>query len=177
MKLANETLRVEIKLHAQWLRTYGVNEDGKIVNLLQLRKTNPVAALKVKSLAYTMNWATVDIDALFFDLLNTYQIRNAIQRVLTDDEEAMLTKAERRAYLIWLKGEALADHYGRTACWQLAESVQLKTGVDMRAARRPERLPQVDLSELLTAENLMPVPAWAHGTSCYMPPGGQFLSN
>lgn len=171
LALANETLRVEIKLHAQWLRTYGIDEDGKIVNLLQLRKTNPAAALKVKSLAYTMNWATVDIDALFFELLNTYQIRNAIQRVLTNDEEAMLTKAERRAYLLWLKGEILADNYERTSCWQLSKSVHLKTGVDMRAVRRPERLPQLDLLELFTANNLMPVPSWAHGTSCYVAPG------
>ncbi|WP_196232523.1 hypothetical protein [Variovorax paradoxus] len=35
-----------------------------------------------------------------------------------------------------------------------------KVGVDILSDRRPERLPELDLSEILTVENIVPVPDW-----------------
>lgn len=111
IRLAEQSIRVEIKLYSQWLRTYGVNSAGKIVNLAVLRKKDSEAAEAFRSLAYAASWAWVDVDALFFELLAGYNIRNSIQRLLTEDEEkVLLTKAERRAYVLWLKGEDLSKH-------------------------------------------------------------------
>jgi len=170
LRLADGSLRIEIKLYSQWLRTYGIDESGKIANIAAELKKDPDAKFRVKSLAYVMNWTAVDVDALFFELLGGYNIRNSIQRLLTEDEERMLTKAERRGYLLWLNGENLHDHYSRTTVWNYIDSVKAKTGIDMKGSLRPDRLPVIDFAEMLTPANLVPIPDWAHGTSYYCPP-------
>ncbi len=171
LRLAEQSIRVEIKLYSQWLRTYGVNPAGKIVNLAVLRKKDPKAAEAFRSLAHAAAWAWVDVDALFFELLAGYNIRNSIQRLLTEDEVKMLSKAERRAYVLWLKGEDLRNHFGRTAVYGLVRSVKEKTGgIDMAGRRRPELLPEIDLEQILRPANLLPPPPALMGTAYYWTP-------
>ncbi len=143
--LGNLSIRVEIKLYARILRDLELN--------------------------YVMRWADVDVDALFFMMLTRYDIRNAIQRLLTPDEEAMLTRAERRAYVLWLNGEDLRDHYSRSTIHNYVTAVREKTTIDMRGARRPEKLPLLDLCEILTPANMVPIPDWAINSPYYWAPG------
>jgi len=150
MEMADGSIRVEIKLFSQ--------------------------GLKQRGLGYVMCWAEVDVDALFFEILGKYNIRNAIQPLLTEDEQAVLSRAERRAYLLWLNGESLSDHFSRTTVWKYNGSILEKTGIDMNGERRPDKLPLVDLAEILTPGNIVPVPAWAFGTSYYWPPGAAFAN-
>lgn len=146
--LADGSIRVEIKLFSQWL----IQRD----------------------LQYVMRWADIDVDALFFEILGKYNIQNAIQPLMTEDEQAMLSRAGRRAYLLWLNGESLSDHFSRTTVWKYNSEILAKTGIDMRGDRRPDKLPLVDMVEILTPENLVPVPEWAIGTQYYWPPGAAF---
>ena len=126
---------------------------------------------QLKSLLYAMNWASVDIDELYFELLKTYEVTNSIQRILTEDEEQGLSKGARRAYLLWLSGRDLDGEYCRTTVHKYRTEVFGKFKVDITAARRPERLPSVDLAELFVPENILPIPDWAFGTPRYWPPG------
>ena len=133
--------------------------------------------LKELGLEYVYRWANVDVQELFFKLLARYNIRNAIQRLLTPDEEAMLSRAERRAYLLWLNGEDLKNHYSRSTVHKYVHGVRDKTTIDMRGARRPDSLPLLDLTEVLRPETLVPIPDWAYGTPHYWEPGMAFLRN
>lgn len=151
VQLANGSIRVEVKLFSQGLERRG--------------------------LGYVMRWADVDVDALFFEILAKYNIRNAIQPLLTEDEQSMLSKPERRAYLLWLKGESLSDHFSRTTVWKYGKDIYEKTGIDIRGDRRPEALPIVDLTEILTRENIVPLPDWAIGSPYYWPPGAAFAND
>lgn len=166
MQMAKRSLRIEIKIYSQWLRTHGVDDDGRV----WLTKTykGPKA---LKSLMYAMNWAGVDIDALYFSLLKSYNITNAIQRQLTEDEQNGLSKGGRRAYLLWLAGHDLKNEYGRSTVHKYKWEVWDKFSVDITAGRRPERLPLVDLGELLVPSNLLAIPDWAYGTPRYWAPG------
>lgn len=46
-----------------------------------------------------------------------------------------------------------------------------KVGVNILSNRRPERLPGLDLSEILTLENIVPVPDWLVEAGRYWRPG------
>ena len=174
LDLARESFRIEIKLYSQWFRDHGVDDCGKVwlratFEKAQKRAGGPMGQLK--SLLYAMNWASVDIDALYFELLKTYKVTNSIQRMLTEDEERGLSKGGRRAYLLWLSGRDLDREYCRTTVYKYRTEVFDKFKVDITAARRPERLPCVDLAELFVSENILPIPGWAYGTPRYWPPG------
>jgi hypothetical protein len=130
---------------------------------------------RARSLQWAKHWVGVDIDALFFQILATYNITNSIQPLLTEDEEGgLLTRAQRRAYRSWLNGDDLHKHYGRTTVWKYERDVKEATGIDMRGSRRPEALPHIELDQVLTPENLVPVPAWAYGTRRYWAPGDRY---
>lgn len=148
IRLANQSLRVEIRLYSKLLKELG--------------------------LGYVMRWADADVEQLFFKILAKYNFHNAIQRILTSDEEAMLSRAERRAYVLWLNGEDLHSHYNRSTVHKYVHAVKDKTTIDMRGARRPDALPLVDLTEILRPENLVPIPEWAFGTPYYWAPGMAF---
>lgn len=133
--------------------------------------------LKKRKLGSVKDWLDVDMDALFFEILSNYNVRNAIQPLLTEAQEATLTKAERRVYLLWLGGEDLKDHFSRTTVWKYERNIDFKTGIDMRSSRRPEALPPIDLAKMLTSENLVPLPAWAVGSPHYWAPGTAFRND
>jgi hypothetical protein len=166
MQMAKQSLRIEIKIYSQWLRTRGVDGDGRIWLQATYRGPQPL-----KSLMYAMNWADVDIDALYFSLLKSYDITNAIQRQLTEDEQNGLTKGARRAYLLWLAGHDLHKEYGRSTVHKYKWEVWDNFAVDITAGRRPDRLPLVDVGELLVPANLLAIPDWAYGTPRYWAPG------
>jgi hypothetical protein len=170
LEIAEHSIRLEFKLYSQWLRTHGVDLHGNIVNLIELRKKDPEAAKAFKRLHWASSWDYVDLDRLFFQLVGKYDIRNAIQPLLTEDELKMLTKAQRRAYIHWLNGEHLEDHYGRTARHTLACGIYEATQIDINAHRRPEKLPQIHLADVFCSENLVAVPDGLLGTERYWQP-------
>ncbi len=81
--LGNQSIRVEVKLYSKMLKELDLN--------------------------YVMRWVDCDVQALFFKILAKHNIRNAIQRLLTPDEEEMLSKAERAAYVLL----RISAHRGR----------------------------------------------------------------
>lgn len=178
LDVARRSLRVEIKLFDYWLRTYGVDPTGRIVNVLELAKKVRTgkapsgAANDVRSLSFVDSWSRVDVDALFFRLLSSYQIRNSIQRLLTEDELCALTKAERRIYVLWLKRENLLDHFARSTIFEHAKGIAAKTGIDIRGHSRPEKLPAFHLSDVFAPPNLAPIPQeLLHDRRRYHAPG------
>lgn len=137
IKLMNGAIRVEVKL---------------------FRK-----ALKELGLGRVKDWAGVDVNKLFFDTLAKFDIANSIQPVLTEDERRALTKKELAAYVLWLEGYQLADFYSRTTVWKHIKAVKDKVGIDMAAHRRPDKLPAVDMTEVLLPSNIVPVPDYLPG--------------
>lgn len=166
MAMARQSLRIEIKVYSQWLRTHGVDDNGRVWLTKTYRGPRPL-----KSLMYAMNWAGVDVDTLYFSLLKSYDITNAIQRQLTEDEQLGLSKGARRAYLLWLAGNDLHREYSRSTVHKYKREIWDKFRVDVTAARRPDPLPLVDLGELLVPGNLLTIPDWAYGTQRYWAPG------
>jgi hypothetical protein len=144
LELACRSLRVELKLFSQ--------------------------GLKRRKLDTVQSWEGLDVDALFFELLEKFNVKNAIQPLLTEEEQKQLTRGAKRAYFLWLSGESLLNHFSRTTVWKYATEVFAKTKIDMGGSRRPEALPAIDLAEVLTPANLVAVPSWAIGTHCYVPP-------
>lgn len=144
------SFRIEIKLYSQWL--------------------------KENDLEYVMRWKDVDVNEIYFKLLGGYNIANTFQPLLTEDERLMLSNSEQRAYMLWLNGSELKDYFSRTTVWKYIRDIWKKTGIDMRANRRPEPLPIADLRELLVPENIVPIPDWAYENPArYWAPGTAFL--
>jgi len=142
---ARNSIRAEIKLYSQELTERG--------------------------LQYVMNWKDICLTDLFFEFFTEYKITYSIQRLLTDDERAVLNSAELVAYLLWMHGEDVAQFYkSRTSTWSLGASILKKTGIDIGGARRPDNLPSIDLKEVFVEEKLIPVPQWAFGTRYYADP-------
>lgn len=152
LRASERSFRVEIKLYSQWLKANG--------------------------LGYVMRWKDVDVNEIFFKILARYNIANSTQPLLTEDERIVLSKAEQRAYILWLGGESLESHFSRTTVWKYTTDIMKKTGIDIRGARRPEKLPLVDLREMLVPENIVPIPHWAHETPRrYWAPGTAFFDS
>jgi hypothetical protein len=126
--------------------------------------------LKHRKLGYVSRWRGVDVAALYFEYLDKYKLQYAIQRLLTEDELACLTRSERNAYTLWLNRVAIKDQYSRTTAWKITKAIEGKTGINIGGNRRPEALPAIDLSAIFTPENVLPVPSWAFGTDYYVPP-------
>lgn len=137
IRASERSFRVEIKLYSQLLD-------------------------KESGLGYVMRWKDVDVNEIFFKILARHNIANSFQPLLTEDERQMLSNAEQRAYLLWLNGASLSDYFGRTTVWRYTKTVLEKTGIDMSAHRRPEKLPLADLREILVPENIVPIPQWAY---------------
>lgn len=149
IRTSERSFRVEIKLYSQWL--------------------------KENELGYVLRWKDVDVNEIFFKILARYNIANAIQPLLTEDECRLLSKAEQRAYKLWLSGFDLDKEFCRTTVWKYTTEIEEKTGIDMRANRRPEKLPLADLREILVPENIVPIPHWAYeNPQRYWAPGTAF---
>ena len=149
IRTSERSFRVEIKLYSQWL--------------------------KENRLEYVMRWKDVDVNEIFFKILSRYNIANAIQPLLTEDERQMLSNAQQRVYMLWLNGADLKDYFSRTTVWKYITELEELTGIDMRANRRPEKLPIADLRELLVRDNIVPIPHWAYeNPKRYWAPGTAF---
>jgi hypothetical protein len=128
------------------------------------------ALLLERDLGYVSRWKDIDVKALYFELLMTYNVRNSIQRLLTEGEMESLSRSERSAYVLWFSGLSLEEQgLCRTSVWKYKTSILAKTGIDMSGNRRPENLPDIDLRDVFKPENLLPVPEWAIGTPYYSP--------
>lgn len=55
-----------------------------------------------------------------------------------------------------LYGANLKDYFSRTTVWKYTTDILKKTGIDMRASRRPEKLPLADLRELQVRNSIVP---------------------
>lgn len=126
--------------------------------------------LKQLDLGYVSRWRDVDVAGLFFQFLKKYKLQYAVQRLLTEDELASLTRPERNAYTLWLKEVPIRDQYCRTTAYKITKAILDKTGINVSGNRRPEALPDLNLADIFTRENVLPVPAWAMGTEYYSPP-------
>ncbi len=126
--------------------------------------------LKLLGLEYVMRWQGVDVADLFFKFLNRYQLRYTIQRLLTADELAALTRTERKAYSLWLTGMSIHDQYARTSAWKITREIQKKTDINIKGNRRPDQLPAIDIAKVFSPENLLPIPEWAIGMPYYFAP-------
>lgn len=150
IRTSERSFRIEIKLYSQWL--------------------------KKNHLEYVMRWKDLDVNQIFFKILAQYNIANSFQPLLTDDERLMLSNAQQRAYMLWLNGADLKDYFSRTTVWKYNTDILKKTGIDMRANRRPEQLPIADLRDLLVRDNIVPIPHWAYeNPERYWAPGTAFL--
>ncbi|WP_138514536.1 phage/plasmid replication protein, II/X family [Rhodoferax bucti] len=140
-----DSIRVELKLYSQGLKY-----------------------LKLQS---GVGWRNVDIAAVYFNSIKSFGIRSAIQQLLTEDELGMLDFNERKVYTAWLKGTAVRDQFkSRSTANEYINAISRKTGIEVGGDRRPEALPKIKLSEVFSPANVLPVPDWAHGTHCYVPP-------
>jgi hypothetical protein len=97
MEVARNSIRLEFKIYSQWLRGYGVDQNGNIVNRVEAIKKDKSALRSVRSLHWAGSWDYVDLNGVFFDLVSRYRITNSIQPLLTPDQLASLTKAEAKA--------------------------------------------------------------------------------
>lgn len=70
--------------------------------------------LKEQGLAKVRDWRNQDVSALYFKYLAAFNIANSFQPLLTLDECTGLKRGALRAYTLWLNGEDLSRHYGRT---------------------------------------------------------------
>ena len=129
------------------------------------------ALLKERDLGFVSRWRNIGVAALYFELFETYSVKHAIQQLLTEGEMEALSNKERCAYILWLNGLSLEEQgFCRTSVWKYENSIRDKTKIDVSGHRRPVKLPAIDLRDVFTPENVLPVPEWAIGTPYYFPP-------
>lgn len=132
--------------------------------------------LKHMDLGYVSRWKSVDVSALFFDIFSKYNVTYAVQRLLTDYELQCLSRAELGAYRQWLLGIDIEDQYARTGAWKITKSIYDKTGIWVKSKKRPVAVPDLNLREVFSPENVLPVPDWARGTEFYSESRGYGIS-
>jgi hypothetical protein len=149
--------------------------QGKLIELIdgsiRIEVRLYEGGLAYRELKSASCWANVDVDQLFFDVLSGFNIGNAIQPLLTADEKKLLTNAELITYLLWLHKHDLRELLSASTISRHSRAIMSKVGVDILSDRRPERLPELDLSEILTVENIVPVPDWLIEAGRYWSPG------
>lgn len=161
--------------HAELKRKATFRSPGPVRKKLLAETYNAICAevnirsegLKHMGLAYVSRWKSVDVSALFFDVFSKYNVAYAVQRLLTEDELQCLTRAERTAYTLWLLGTDIEDQYKRTGAWKITKSIYDKTGIWVKSKKRPVAVPDMDLRDVFSPENVLPVPDWALGTEFY----------
>lgn len=130
--------------------------------------------LAYRDLKSAAKWADVDVDQLFFEILSGFNVGNAIQPLLTQDEEKELTKSELITYVLWLLKQDIRRFLSASTISRHARAIKVKVGIDILSDRRPERLPQLDLTHVLKVENIVPVPNWLVEIGRYRAPGQSF---
>ena len=127
--------------------------------------------LKALDLQYGAKWLDADVATLFFDGLEKYKVKYAIQPLLTAEVLAVLSKAELNVYQLWLHGKAVADQFrSRKSAWKYIKVIKEKTGFDMSGARRPDLLPTINLADIFSPANVLPIPDRLIVTDHYFPP-------
>jgi II/X family phage/plasmid replication protein len=147
-EVANNALRVELKLFSQGLKYLGLDIGAA--------------------------WQKVDVSALYFENLKHFKIKRAIQRLLTTDEESALSLKQRNVYRAWIQGTSVQEQFSsRTSAAKYIKEIQGLTGVDISGNRRPQALPKIELQALLTPENVTSVPDWLLDSEYYVSPRKQ----
>lgn len=141
---AKKGIRAEVKLYSEELNYLGLN--------------------------YVSRWNSVNVTELYFQFFKKYRVTHSIQKLLTDDELAVLSGPERKIYMLWLSGINVKKEYKRTSLWKHGSKIFEKVNINIRGERRPEKLPPVETNRIFVAENILPVPSWAIGTEYYFPP-------
>jgi hypothetical protein len=127
--------------------------------------------LKALSLQYGANWMSVDVATLFFSALEKHKIKYAIQPLLTAEALAELSTAELNVYQLWLHGKAVSKQFrSRSSERKYIKAVKEKTGFDMSGNRRPDPLPTINLADVYSPANVLPIPDWLFATEHYFPP-------
>jgi len=129
--------------------------------------------LKALDLQYGAKWLGANVATLFFDALDKFKVNYAIQPLLTAEALAVLSKAELNVYQLWLHGKDVADQFrSRSSAWKYIKAIKEKTGFDMSGARRPDALPTINLADIYSPANVLPIPDWLFPTEYYVPPTG-----
>lgn len=161
--------------HAELTRKAAFRSPGPVRKKLLAETYNAIRAeVKIRSdglrhmdLGYVSRWKNVDVSAMFFEIFSKFDVVYAVQRLLTEAELRCLTRAERTAYTLWLLGTDIEDQYKRTGAWSITKRIYDKTGIWVKSKKRPEALPELDLREVFSPENVLPVPDWLLGTEFY----------
>lgn len=161
--------------HAELKRKASFRKPGSVRRQLLDETYNAIRAevkirsdgLKHMDLGYVSRWKSVDVSALFFDIFSKYDVAYAVQRLLTDDELQCLSRAELGAYRQWLLGIDIEDQYKRTGAWKITKSIYDKTGIWVKSKKRPVAVPDLDLRDVFSPENVLPVPDWLLRTEFY----------
>lgn len=145
---AKDTLRVEAKLYLKGLASHGRS-----------------------ALA---DWQEGDLDRFFWEIVDKYELPSSIQPMLTADEEQELSKREQVMYLLWLHGHRPLDYCkSRTTFMKYRNGIKDKVGSDIESRRRPQKLPEVTLKEILVPDNLKEIPDWAYNTVYFHEPSAR----
>lgn len=127
------SIRAELKLYSMQLKRLGLNEGWM--------------------------WSGKDLDAIFFDALDAFGVRNAIQRLLTSDELQMLPLATRKVYMLWLKGVSVFEQFAsRSTAWKHINLIRECTGTDCSGNRRPKTVPDLELEHVFAPQSLIAPP-------------------
>lgn len=162
------------ELLSQWKR------PGKYQTMLLEWVTNTLRAeikifsmeLKRRDLQLVSKWRDVDVVALFFEIFGRYDVKHAIQPLLSNAEIALLTPTEASAYTLWLHGVPLHKQFkSRSSVLKYARRISEKVKIDVSQSRRPEALPKINLEDIFCLDNLLPIPDWAHNTPYFHLPG------
>jgi hypothetical protein len=114
---------------------------------------------------------SVDVATLFFSALEKHKIKYAIQPLLTAEALAELSTAELNVYQLWLHGKAVSKQFrSRSSERKYIKAVKEKTGFDMSGNRRPDPLPTINLADVYSPANVLPIPDWLFATEHYFPP-------
>ena len=117
------------------------------------------------------NWQDGDVDRFFWEIVDKFGLKYAIQPVLSAHELQELTKQEQMVYLLWRHGYPPERFFeSRSTVLGYQEKIKQKVGVDILSRRKSDRLPEVSLEEILVPSNLKPVPRWAYDTPYYVEP-------
>ncbi|VCU71383.1 hypothetical protein PIGHUM_03467 [Pigmentiphaga humi] len=133
LALADKTIRVEIKLYR--------------------------AGLLARRLGSLRAWGGLDVDAVFFQLLDKYRLTGTVQKqVLLSWVEQTLSKPQLRVYTAWLAGKGLVSLYSKATVYAHRKGILEAIGVDISLRYCPEADGMIDLANVFTPENIMGLP-------------------
>ena len=126
--------------------------------------------LNYRGLQYVANWENIDVAALFFELLEGYNIQYAIQAQPSDALLEPLTRTEQKVYKALMRGESLESQFkSRSSVKKYRDAFNTKIKVGDSDGNQPEAESLIDTRSIFCPENVVPVPDWLLGTDRFWP--------